>query len=84
MVSFFVKNINVVGMVSLCLFAEITGCEAGVFFWWQYLWLSRYLAGCGLLWHPGVNLGLMILCLGMWHQLEFFCKNRVVMALQAM
>ena len=48
MVSFFVKNINVVGMVSLCLFAEITGCEAGVFFWWQYLWLSRYLAGCGL------------------------------------
>jgi len=37
-----------------------------------------------ILWHPGVYLGLMILCLGMWHQLEFFCKNRVVMALQAM
>ena len=28
--------------------ARVTGCEAGVFFWWRYLWLSRYLAGCGL------------------------------------
>jgi len=37
-----------------------------------------------ILLHPGVYLGLMILCLGMWHQLEFLCKNRVVMALQAM
>ena len=28
--------------------ARVTSCEAGVFFWWRYLWLSRYLVGCGL------------------------------------